>query len=189
MNSQLTPRGAVSASTRAVACAAVVLATVASLTACTVDRSRSPVCGMALLVGPNLIIQQLGDARALLTDAPRGLPGSLPVRVTGQPDTGRASVTAGNRGGLLLEIDGNLIPTISVDTTGRDSTVFGVLVVDDSTAIVHGVLIYERPRPPADYPRVGTLTDARRAVPLYGLRVNWRDLSNPRCPLFGDATQ
>lgn len=165
------------------------LATVAALAACTVDRSRSPVCGMALLVGPNLIIQQLGDARALLADAPRGLPGTLPVRITGQPDTGRARVTAGDHGGLLLELDGNLIPSISVDTSGRDSTVFGVLLVDDSTAIVHGVLVYERPRPPADYPRVGTLTDPQRAVPLYGLRVNWRDLSNPRCPLFGSPTQ
>jgi hypothetical protein len=161
------------------------LATLATLAGCTVDRSRSPVCGMALLVGPNLILQQLSDARALLTDAPRGLPGSLPVRVTGQPDTGRANVTGGDRGALLLELDGNLIPTISVDTNGRDSTVFGVLLVDDSTAIVHGVLIYERPRPPAEYPRVGSLSDARRAIPVYGLRVNWRDLSNPRCPLFG----
>lgn len=172
-------------STSAVAFAAVVLASVATLTACTVDRSRSPVCGMALLVGPNLILQQLSDARALLTDAPRGLPGTLPVRITGQPDTGRAGVTSGDRGGLLLELDGNLIPEISVDSSGRDSTVFGVLLVDDSTAVVYGVLVYERPRPPADYPRVGTLSDPRRAIPIYGLRVNWRDLSNPRCPLFG----
>lgn len=175
-------------SSSATALAAVALATVASLTACTVDRSRSPVCGMALLVGPNLILQQLSDARALLTDAPRGLPGSLPVRITGQPDTSRA-VTSGERGGLLLELDANLIPDISVDSSGRDSTVFGVLLVDDSTAVVHGVLVYERPRPPADYPRVGTLSDPRRAIPIYGLRVNWRDLSNPRCPLFGNPTQ
>src|SRR5512143_4237054 len=101
-----------------VALATAVLASVAALTACTVDRSRSPVCGMALLVGPNLILQQLSDARALLTDAPRGLPGSLPVRITGQPDTGRAAVGA-DRGGVLLELDGNLIPEISVDSSRR----------------------------------------------------------------------
>lgn len=165
------------------------LAAVVALAGCTVDRSRSPVCGMALLVGPNLIIQQMSDARALLTDAPRGLPGSLPVRITGLPDTGRARVSSGDRGGVLLELDNNLIPEISVDTSGRDSTVFGVLLVDDSTAVVHGVLVYERTRPPADYPRVGTLSDPRRAIPIYGLRVNWQDLSNPRCPLFGNPTQ
>ena len=170
-----------------VALATALLAAAAWLGACTVDRSRSPVCGMALLVGPNLILQQLSDARTLLTDAPRGLPGTLPVRITGQPDTGRAAVNA-DRGGLLLELDGNLVPEISVDSSGRDSTVFGVLLVDDSTAVVYGVLVYERPRPPADYPRVGTLSDPRRAIPIYGLRVNWRDLSNPRCPLFGNPT-
>ena len=155
------------------------------LAACSVDRSRSPVCGMALLVGPNLILQQLGDARALLTDAPRGLPSALPVRVTGQADTAHARVT-GERDRIVLELDRILIPAVSVDSTGRDSTVFGVLVVDDSTAIVHGVLIYDRPRPPGDYPRLGTLTDPERAVPLYGLRVNWPALSNPKCPLLGN---
>jgi hypothetical protein len=71
-----------------------------------------------------------------------------------------------------------------VDSTGRDSTVFGALVVDDSTAVVHGVLIYEQPRR-GDFPRLGTLADSARSVPLYGLRVNWPSLSNPKCPLFG----
>ena len=169
------------------AVAAVVLAAVAAPAACKVDRSRSPVCGMSLLVGPNLILQQLGSARSILTDAPRGLPSTLPVRVTGQPDTGRASVVQGERD-LRLELAANLIPEVSVDSTGSDSTVFGVLLVDDSTAVVQGVLIYERDRPPAEYPRVGTLADPRRAVPLYGLRVNWKDLSNPRCPLLGSPT-
>jgi len=155
-----------------------------ALAACSVDRSRSPVCGMALLVGPNLILQQLGDARALLTDAPRGLPGALPVRIIGQADTAHARVT-GDRDHLVLELDRPFIPTVTVDSTGRDSTVFGVLLVDDSTAVVHGVLIYEQPRPPSGYARVGTLADYQRAVPLYGLRVSWSTVSNAKCPLLG----
>jgi hypothetical protein len=157
-----------------------------ALTACTVDRSRSPVCGMAMLVGPNLIIQQLGDARALLTEVPRGLPGTLPVRITGgQADTAHARVT-GERDRFALELDRPLIPEVAVDSTGRDSSVFGVLLVDDSTAIVHGALIFEGRRPPSTYARLGTLVDYRRAVPLYGLRVNWASVSNARCPLLGE---
>lgn len=157
------------------------------LGACSVDRNRSPVCGMALLVGPNLIVQQFTDARALLSDAPRGLPGSLPVRVTGQSGALEGRVTEGADGNqFALELDSALIPTVSVDSTGRDSTVYGVLLVDDSTAIVHGVLIYEQKRPPEQYPRVGTLTDPRHSIPVYGLRVSWREVSNPRCPLFGN---
>jgi hypothetical protein len=156
------------------------------LAACSTDRSRSPVCGMALLVGPNLILQQLGDARALLTDAPRGLPGTLPVRITGQPDTAHARVTGGgDRDHLVLDLDRTFIPSVSVDSAGRDSTVFGVLLVDDSTAVVLGVLIYEQPRPPSSYARVGTIADYQRAVPLYGLRVNWSAVSNAKCPLLG----
>lgn len=155
-----------------------------ALTACSVDHTRSPVCGMALLVGPNLILQQLANAHALLTDAPRGLPDGLPVRVTGRADTAHARVT-GDRDHLVLELDRTLIPPVTVDSSGRDSTVYGLLLVDDSTAVVRGVLIYEQPRPPGDYPRLGTLTDPERAVPLYGLRVNWGTVSNAKCPLLG----
>jgi hypothetical protein len=171
-------------SNRSRATAWLVTAAALAFTACSVDRSRSPVCGMALLVGPNLILQQLGNARAMLTDAPRGLPDRLPVRVTGRADTAQARVT-GDRDHLVLELDRALIPAVSVDSSGRDSTVYGLLLVDDSTAVVHGVLIYEQPRPPGDYPRLGTLTDPQRAVPLYGLRVNWAMVSNAKCPLLG----
>jgi hypothetical protein len=160
--------------------------TALALAACAVDRSRSPVCGMALLVGPNLIFQQLDDARALLTEAPRGLPGTLPVRIVGQVDTARARLS-GAPDHLALELDRNLIPPVTMDSAGRDTAVFGVLLVDDSTALVHGVLIYDRPRP-GGYPRIGTLVDAQRSVPVYGLRVSWSGVSNPRCPLLGDPT-
>jgi hypothetical protein len=158
-----------------------------ALASCSVDRSRSPVCGMALLVGPNIILQQMGDARALLTEAPRGLPAALPVRVVGQADTTEARVS-GDLDHLALNLNRNLIPAVTVDSTGRDSSVFGVLLVDDSTAIVRGVLIYEGERPSSGYPRVGTLVDSQRTVPLYGLRVSWQAVSNPRCPLLGNPT-
>jgi hypothetical protein len=154
------------------------------LSACSVDRSRSPVCGMALLVGPNLILQQFADARALLTEAPRGLPSTLPVRIAGRADTAHARVT-GAPDRLVLELVGLSLPIVTMDSTGRDSTVYGVLVVDDSTAVVQGVLIYDRPRPPEGFTRLGSLMDPERSIPLYGLRLNWSAVSNARCPLFG----
>jgi hypothetical protein len=97
------------------------------------------------------------------------------VRVTSEPAR------------LVLDLEGARLPALSVDSTGRDSTVFGLLLVDDSTAVVQGVLIYDRPRPPAEYPRLGALVSADQSVPLYGLRVNWAAVSNPRCPLLGSA--
>ena len=152
--------------------------------ACSVDPHRSPVCGMALLVGPRLILEQIGDAHALLTEAPRGLPATLPARVVGGSDSTFVRVSS-ERDHVVLDYQGGKLPVVTVDSTGRDSTVFGVLLVDDSTATVQGVLIFDRPRPPQDYPEIGRLADAERSVPFYGARVNWASVSNARCPLLG----
>ncbi|HET9709222.1 MAG TPA: hypothetical protein VFP39_13065 [Gemmatimonadales bacterium] len=153
--------------------------------ACSVDPHHSPVCGMALLVGPRLILDQLGSTHALLTDPPRGLPATLPARVVGGSDSTFVRVSSeGDH--VELEFQGGKLPVVApVDSTGRDSTVFGVLLVDDSTATVQGVLIFDRPRAPKGYPQIGRLADGERAVPLYGARVNWANVSNTRCPLLG----
>ena len=156
--------------------------------ACSVDPSHSPVCGMALLVGPRLIWEQFSTARGLLTEAPRGLPVTLPARVVGGSDSTFVSI-AGDRDHVLLEYHGGKLPIVTRDSTGRDSTVFGVLLVDDSTATVEGVLIFDRPRPPAEYPQIGRLADGDRSVPFYGARVNWASVSNARCPLLGKPTK
>ena len=153
--------------------------------ACSVDPHRSPVCGMALLVGPRLIYDQISDPHALLTEAPRGLPATLPARVVGGSDSTFVRVSS-ERDRVVFEYQGGKLPVVSaVDSTGRDSTVFGLLLVDDSTATVQGVLIFDRPRAPKEYPQIGLLADADRAVPVYGARVNWAAVSNARCPLLG----
>lgn len=152
--------------------------------ACSTDPHRSPVCGMALLVGPRLILEQIGDAHALLTEAPRGLPATLPARIVGGSDSTFVRVSS-ERDHVVLEFQGGKLPVVTVDTTGRDSTVFGVLLVDDSTATVQGVLVFDRPRPPREFPEIGRLADGERSVPFYGARVNWGSVSNPRCPLLG----
>lgn len=152
--------------------------------ACSVDPHRSPVCGMALLVGPRLILEQISTAHSLLTDAPRGLPATLPARVVGGSDSTFVRVSS-ERDRVVLDYQGEKLPVVTVDSTGRDSTVFGVLLVDDSTATVEGVLIFDRPRPPSEYPQIGRLADGERSVPFYGARLNWASVSNPRCPLLG----
>ena len=152
--------------------------------ACSVDPHHSPVCGMALLVGPRLILEQIGDAHALLTDAPRGLPATLPARVVGGSDSTFVRVSS-ERDRVVLEYQGGKLPVVTFDSTTHDSTVFGVLLVDDSTATVQGVLIFERPRPPKEFPQIGRLADQDRSVPFYGARLNWANVSNPRCPLLG----
>jgi len=62
-------------------CATLFLLT--PLWSCSGDRSRSPTCGMAQLIGPSLIQDRLRQLPFVLTVAPRGLPATLPVRVVG----------------------------------------------------------------------------------------------------------
>src|SRR3989442_5583660 len=52
--------------------------------ACSRGSGGSPTCGLAMLAGPSLIASQLQNARAVLTDPPRGIPDSLPARVIEQ---------------------------------------------------------------------------------------------------------
>src|SRR2546426_9203850 len=62
---------------------------------CSGDRSRSPTCGLALLVGPRLIQQQLSVLPYVLTDAPRALSASLPALATGMAQQGEVAVAYG----------------------------------------------------------------------------------------------
>jgi hypothetical protein len=159
----------------------------AALAACGGPRSGSPVCGFALIAGPTLILQRLGDSRALLLDAPRGLPDRLPLRIVGPSD--QASMLAGYQGGqLVLRSDSVPLPAISTDSAGRDTTVFAVLIADDSSNRVEGVLVYESRRPPAGFPRLGSLSDGSRTVPVFGVKLDWASMNNPACPLLGAPT-
>jgi len=156
------------------------LALVLGLAACRVDPNRSPVCGLNQVVGPRLIQEQMTNARALLTDAPRGLPDVVPARVVGTRDTTRV-VRGMAEGQLALIYEDSTFPRL-VD----DSSVYGLLVVDDSTDRVIGLLVYESQRPPKDYPTIGLVSHEAALIPLYGVRVNWAGVSNPRCPLLGN---
>jgi len=62
------------------------LALTVVVAACGGDASRSPACGLALIAAPTLIQQQLNNARAVITDPPRGLPDSLPAMVIHRSD-------------------------------------------------------------------------------------------------------
>ncbi len=147
---------------------------------CGGDRSRSPTCGMAQLIGPSLIQDRLRRLPFVLTEAPRGLPATLPVRVVGTPQQSTVLVTY-TKGALTMEYQGAGFPATSVS----DTTAYAVLVVDDSTQRAQGVLIYESHRPPEGYPSIGSLTGQDRTMPGYGVRVDWAGVSNPKCPLLG----
>jgi hypothetical protein len=149
-----------------------------ALAACSSEGSRSPTCGLAQIAGPALIQQQLVNVPYVLTEAPRGLPSSLPGRVIGVPQQGVVRVTY-TASGLVMEYQGPSFPPAGVG--------YGLLVVDDSTQRAQGVLIYESQRPPKTYPQLGEISGGDGGAPLYGVRVDWAGVNNPRCPLLGAA--
>ena len=155
--------------------AVAVLWTVA-LARCAGDRSR-PTCGIAQLVGPAMVQQRMTNIAYVLSAAPRGLPASLPARVVGQAQQGEVLV-AYDKTQLVMGYQGPAFPA----SPGG----YGVLVVDDSTQRAQGVILYE-PEAPKSLPQVGAVTGTDRSVPLFGVRVDWGGVSNPRCPLLGPA--
>ena len=148
------------------------------IAACGGDASRSPACGLAVIAGPALIEQQFHNARAVITDPPRGLPDSLPAMVIQQTQAlVRVGYDAAGKS-IVMEYVGEGFPA-------RGG--YGLLVVDDTSHRAVGVLVYERLEP-KDYPHLGTITGGAATLTLYGVRVDWAGVSNPRCPILGAAS-
>jgi hypothetical protein len=130
---------------------------------------------LALVAGPTLVQQQLLNARAVIVEAPRGLPARLPARIAGRSDTG--AVLIGYDGGrLLMGYVGPHFPALPG---------YALLVVDDTSQRAMGVLIYDR-EGPQQHPQLGTVHGGGELeLPLFGVTVDWPSVSNPRCPLLG----
>ena len=144
--------------------------------ACGGANRGSPTCGIAALAGPALITSQLANARAVLTDPPRGVPDSLNslIILLKSRDTGLVISTRDASGKISMLYRG----------TGFPPRGYGLLVVDDTSQRAMGVLIVDQEEP-ARHPAIGTIIGGSTALNLYGVRVDWASVSNPRCPLFG----
>ncbi|MBI3981666.1 MAG: hypothetical protein HY337_02060 [Gemmatimonadetes bacterium] len=141
--------------------------------ACTArSRENSASCGFASIAAASMIINSLENMNMVVADMPADVPGVLPARVVGH-GTARVVVAPGPEG-LVMGYEGEGFPTMPG---------FGLLLVDDSSEAVRGVMIYE-PEGPGGYPKLGTVSGAAGTIPLYGLRVHWPSLNAPKCPLF-----
>jgi len=152
------------------------------LTACG-GGTRSPICGIALVTAPTLIHEQLKNARAIITDVPRGLPESLPARFAGYVgDSGigvvKVSYAEGRRNALALGYEGRIFPA------HHDG--FALLVVDDTSNRAEGVMLYDVEGPDSTvFPVLGHISSTALSLPVYGVTVNYTGMNNPRCPLLG----
>ncbi|MDH5198988.1 MAG: hypothetical protein OEY20_17230 [Gemmatimonadota bacterium] len=142
--------------------------------ACGGDRNpeNSAVCGLAAMAAGSMILDQFQGASTVIPTAPPDLAGTVPARVVGRGTT--RALVARTETGVSLGFEGEGFP---------DRPGFALVLVDDSSEVLRGVLIFEADGP-ADYPQIGTISSATSTLPLYAMRVNWGRVSNERCPLF-----
>ena len=119
------------------------------------------------------VVLPIPNARAVITDPPRGLPDSLPAMVIQQK---AAAVLVGKdaEGKISMQYRGPGFPPRG----------YGLLVVDDTSRRAMGVLILDQ-EDPSGHPAIGTIIGGSTALNLFGVRVDWASVNNPRCPLFG----
>ncbi len=145
-----------------------------ALGACRSERNaeNSAVCGIAVLAAGNMVLDQFQGGTTVLHTAPAGLVGDVPARVIGRGTA--TALAARSDSAVVLGYRGDGFP---------DRPGFAVALVDDSSEVFRGVLIFESSGP-ADYPQVGTISSASSTLPLYAMRVSWSRVSDPKCPLF-----
>jgi hypothetical protein len=145
--------------------------------ACGGDRNpeNSAMCGFTAMAAGSMILDQFQGRSTVIATAPADLAGTVPARVVGRGTT--RALVARTDSGVLLGFEGEGFPA----TPG-----FALVLVDDSTEVLRGVLIFETDGP-ADYPQIGTISSATSTLPLYAMRVTWSRVSDERCPLFATA--
>ena len=138
---------------------------------------NSAICGITMLAAGARILGQITLPHLALTEPPKALHDSIvAARVVGYGTT--PAVTG-------LADDGRV--TVTYLGEGFPSRPgFGAALVDDSSEVLRGILIWDAPPPPADYPRIGTITNTSTTMPLIGVLVNWSSVDSDRCPIFAE---
>ncbi len=138
---------------------------------------NSAICGITMLAAGARIMDQITLPYLALTEPPEALhEGIVPARVVGYGTT--PAVTG-------LADDGRV--TVAYLGEGFPSRPgFGAALVDDSSEVFRGILIWDKEPPPADYPRIGTITNTSITMPLIAVPVNWPSVNSDRCPLFAE---
>ena len=145
---------------------------------CTVERSEnSAICGMTMLASATRVMDLLTtNVLAVLSTPPEDLlrTSRIPVRVVGFGTTA-AMTGVTEDGGVVVGYEGEGFP---------ERPGFGVALVDDSSEVFRGILIWDKEPPPNNYARIGAISGSGPIMPLVGMRINWASVSSERCPLF-----
>jgi hypothetical protein len=131
--------------------------------ACGGDRNpeNSASCGLAAVAAGSMILDHFQGRSTVMAAAPADLAGTGPARVVGRGTT--RALVARTDAGVSLGFEGEGFP---------EYPGFAIVLVDDSTEVLRGVLVFETDGP-ADYPQIGTISSATSTLPLYAMRISW----------------
>jgi len=134
-----------------------------------------------MIASANRVLDQMPNVFAILSELPEELTaGYVPTRVVGFA-TARSVALGDEDGPFTLGYDGEGLPA---------EPGFAVAIVDDSSEVFRGVLVFET-EPPQGYPELGVVTQGENTVPLFGLRIHWSSVNSEDCPIFAapDSSQ
>lgn len=132
-------------------------------------------CGIAAMTGPLVVLQAFGKGN-VLDQPPPDVPPRLPVRFVAGPVF---------RGTFTLDSAGTAVHG-TLGTHPANLPAGYAVLVTDGLLRVQGAVIYEGvPVPGATV--LGTLALPDTTLPLLGVRMDPRQIADPRCPLLPDS--
>jgi hypothetical protein len=138
---------------------------------------NSAICGITMLASATKIVDQINLLHKALSEPPQAVTeGLVPARVVGYGTTAAVAGMAED-GSAVVEFRGEGFPT-------RPG--FGAALIDDSSEVFRGILIWDKEPPPDTFPQIGTIATESTVLPLIGIRVSWASVNSERCPIFAN---
>ncbi len=137
------------------------------------SNEDSAICGLTHLASANKVLDQAASSAIREIGVwPQDVPTQIPVRAVGY----------GTGTGIVGETDEGVIVGFTGDGFPA-SPGFAVALIDDSSEVFRGILIYDM-EVPAAFTVIGGVAGPQFVVPMYAFRINWSAVSDPRCPIF-----
>jgi hypothetical protein len=135
----------------------------------------APNCGIALMAGATVVLDQFSTPGQTLSTPPGSLPERLVARLA--PGPAYPAIVGRIDSLLAIGVEGTLPPNVALG--------YGVLMVDPAGG-ARGVLLYQGD-PIGGAPLLGTVTMGAVERPLIGIRIPVAMYEDAGCPTFPDS--
>ena len=143
---------------------------------CSRSGENSAFCGLTQLASATAVQDHMPAVYRYLRVPPVELRDTVKIRVVGYATSIAMAISSDSS--VILNYEGAGYPELPG---------FALALVDDSSEVFRGVLVYDA-EPPQNLPTIGYAMGRNGvAIPLAGLKVNWSEVNDARCPIFSDS--